>query len=79
MVPCVGKAMKRKASLCPQKSIDYFEDMRVTIREEMTSVVCADYERDNCKNVDVPTVSTDEYQGKALYEPMRQLYRKVLP
>lgn len=79
VVPCVGEAMKSKGdSVCPQKSIDYWKDLRGKIKEEMTSIICADFDRDNCQNVEVPSVKDSEYKGKHLYDPMRDLYKKVL-
>ncbi|KAF7490477.1 hypothetical protein SSS_08366 [Sarcoptes scabiei] len=77
--PCVGKAMKAKGpEVCPAASIEYFKKMRKNLKEEITSIICADFDKDSCKNVEVPAITDAEYKGKSLYGPMRQLYQKVL-
>ncbi|KAH9420189.1 hypothetical protein DERP_011523 [Dermatophagoides pteronyssinus] len=78
-IPCVGKAMRAKGpSVCSKDDIDYMREMQQKVRLEMTSIVCADYDRDKCENVEIPPITEAEYKGKSLYEPLRVLYRKVV-
>lgn len=78
-IPCVGKAMRSKgSSVCSKDDIDYMREMQQKIRLEMTSIVCDDYNRDKCENVEIPPITDAEYKGKSLYEPLRVLYRKVV-
>ncbi|OTF72931.1 hypothetical protein BLA29_007273 [Euroglyphus maynei] len=78
-IPCVGKAMRAKgSSVCSKDDIDYMREMQQKVRLEMTSIICADFDRDKCENVEIPAITDDEYKGKSLYEPLRVLYRKVV-
>lgn len=70
--------MKKKGdAICSTRNINYFRRMRESIEEELTSVICADYERDSCDNVRVPTVSDREVRGSIIV-PMKQIFDKVL-
>lgn len=44
----------------------------------MTAVVCSDFERDQCENVDVPNISESEYKDQNIFNPLRDLYKKVI-
>ncbi|XP_027195629.2 uncharacterized protein LOC113790193 [Dermatophagoides pteronyssinus] len=79
VAPCIGEAMKSKGTaVCSAKNIDYFKDVHQNIKQEMTAVVCSDFERDQCENVDVPNISESEYKDQNIFNPLRDLYKKVI-
>ncbi|XP_046912236.2 uncharacterized protein LOC124493199 [Dermatophagoides farinae] len=79
VAPCIGEAMKSKGNaVCSAKNIDYFREMHQNIKAEMTAVVCSDFERDQCENVEVPAITEAEYKDQNIFNPLRDLYKKVI-
>lgn len=75
--PCIGDAMRSKGErVCSAKNIDYYRRVKQTFKEELTSVICADYERDTCTNVKVPAIDDSEVSASIVY-PMKQILDRV--
>lgn len=78
---CIHKAMKEKGdTVCNEKDIEYFKKVKNAMKEEMASVLCADFDTDTdakCAGVDVPE-SKEDADDKSLAEAMKKIMDKIL-
>lgn len=79
--PCIEKAMKAKGdAVCNEKDIDYFKKMKEAMKEEMTAVLCGDFDTDTdakCVGIDLAEMKED-VDDKSLAEAMKKIMDKVL-
>ena len=78
--PCIHKSMKEKGdAICSEKDIEYFKTVKDAMKEEMTSNLCADFDKDTAtKCAGIEALESKEVDNKSLAEAMKKVLDKVL-
>ena len=78
--PCIQKKMKEKGdSICNEKDIQWFADVKESMKEEMVSVPCADFDKDTdakCAGIEVPEMK-EAVEDKSLAEALKKILDKI--
>lgn len=80
IAPCVKARMQEKGeAVCSSKNIDYMGKMEQSFRQELTEVICADYEKGSskCAHANFP-ITVQDVSAKSLIISLKNIVNKVL-
>lgn len=63
--------------VCSAENIEYYKKVEKQLKDELLFVICADYEKDSCENVVVPSID-EKKVGKSIIYPMKVILEKVI-